>query len=239
MRSPTSSKIDSRARAQARPTGCAVHRHTRTMRGREGGFFVPISRRNATRVIQSAEKYDQLARWGHRRGRTRKKIGHLGHVAIAVLRALLFRFQDFRTGQIDPAVETIAHHLGHSRSAVHDALNRLRKHGFLAWLRRYVETGMEGVRGPQVEQTSNAYQVLLPKALLIPGAPLPDDDSHRRQMEAESAERMLASLPLDELPGQIVTDNELSALLARLGRAVMAAERDPFNKDESQPKIKI
>jgi hypothetical protein len=41
------------------------------------------------------------------------------------------------------------------------ALQALRAHGFLDWLRRYVPTGQEG-RGPQVKQTSNAYRLSMP-----------------------------------------------------------------------------
>lgn len=175
--------------------------------------------------MQAAEKFEMLARMRERRARSRKKNGELGYVAIAVLRALLFRYQDFRTGQIDPALDTIAHYTGHSVAAVHAAIKRLRTHGFLQWLRRYIHTGREGVRGPQVEQTSNAYQVTLPKRLNVPMAPPPDDDVQRRRMEAADTERMLASLPLHELPGQLVTDEGLAGILARLGRAIASNER--------------
>jgi predicted flavoprotein YhiN len=175
--------------------------------------------------MQAAEKFEMLARMRERRARSRKKNGELGHIALTVLRALLFRFQDFRTGQIDPSLDTIARYTGHSVTAVHAAIARLRKNGFLSWLRRYVFTGREGLRGPQVEQTSNAYQVTLPKKLNVPMAPPPDDDVQRRRMEAAETKRMLASLPLHELPGQLITDEGLAGMLARLGRAVMSAER--------------
>lgn len=205
----------------------------------EGGFWRPLSRRNAARIIQAAEKYDRLARMRHRRGRTRAKNGDLGHVAIAVLRALLFRFHDFRSGQIDPALETIARAIGHSTAAVHAAAKRLREHGFLVWLRRYVKTGREGLRGPQVEQTSNAYQVRIPKALTVPEAPPPDDDVHRRLTDAAETERMIASLPLEEQAGAIVEDAGLAAVFARLGRAIEAAERGSNQSHESQSEVRI
>jgi hypothetical protein len=51
--------------------------------------------------------------------------------------------------------------LRRSKDAVVRALQALRAHGFLDWLRRYVPTGQEG-RGPQVKQTSNAYRLSMP-----------------------------------------------------------------------------
>lgn len=50
---------------------------------------------------------------------------------------------DFRTGRLEPAIETLMRMLRRSRDAIVRALKALRSHGFLDWLRRYVPTGNE------------------------------------------------------------------------------------------------
>lgn len=81
---------------------------------------------------------------------------------------------------------------------VHAALCELRRWGLIRWDRRYVETGLTGRRGPQVQQTSNLYHVLeIPKrvlaALLSRKAPPPDDAGRDR----EAAEATYAGQELD------------------------------------------
>jgi hypothetical protein len=150
-----------------------------------------------------------------------------------VLRELL-RLIDYKTGRLDPAITTIAERIGRSVAAVVDALKRLRDHGFLAWLRRYVPTGNAGLRGPQVQQTSNAYRLALPAALLrLFTVPAPEDDTHRRETAAADAQEMIKRLPLDEQPAALLCDPEMAAALARLGRAIMEQERDSGRQNES------
>ncbi len=72
---------------------------------------------------------------------------------------------NFRTGRLDPSIETLMRYLRRSRDAIVRALKALRQHGFLDWLRRYIPTGNQG-RGPQVQQTSNAYRLSLPARAL-------------------------------------------------------------------------
>ena len=226
-----------RARGKARPTGQKVHAPTKTMRGREGGYWTPFDRRHVSRILQTAQQHDQLYRLQHRTDRDRRKNGSIGHIGMEVLRELL-RLIDFRTGRLDPAIETIARRVGRSASAVADALKRLKLHGFIDWIRRYVETGERGRRGPQVQQTSNAYRITLPKALAgkLASPPLPDDDSHRRQIAAADAEAMVTALPLDEQPEAIgITHPELCRLLSSYARGIM--ERDVDGPNESHPKV--
>src|SRR5690606_22243346 len=107
-------------------------------------------------------------------------------------------------------------------------LKALRDHGFLDWLRRYVPTGERGARGPQVQQTSNAYRLSLPqraKALLgryFQPAPVPDDHSHRQEQQAAQIEQHRQSLSLAELPlFDMDKDDPLAQSLARLGALMM------------------
>jgi hypothetical protein len=221
------------ARRPGRQTGQRVHRYTKTPAGGEGGFWQPFDRKLAGRYMQAAEKFDRLQRLAERRGRTGRKNGALGHVALEVLRELL-RLVDQRTGRLDPALATIAVRIGRSIAAVAAALKRLKAHGFVDWLRRYVPTGRAGLRGPQVEQTSNAYRLSLPTRLaagIVP--PLPEDDTQRRQCAAQEARAMIAVLQLDEQPAHLTDDPLLAAALARLGRSIMCRERDSTQSNES------
>jgi hypothetical protein len=67
-------------------------------------------------------------------------------------------------GQVYPSLKTIAEWVGCTVRSVVDGLKRLHSAGFLSWDRRYVDTGKKGLRGPQVEQTSNFYYLGLPNA---------------------------------------------------------------------------
>ena len=150
-----------KGRRPGRQTGQRVHRYSRTEEGREGRFWQPFNPKNVARFMQAAEKYDRLKRLAHRRERNNRENGAIGHVGLEVLRELL-RLIDYKTGRLDPAIATLALRIGRSIAAVVDALKRLKAHGFLDWLRRYVPTGNAGMRGPQVKQTSNAYRLMLP-----------------------------------------------------------------------------
>mgnify|MGYP004723715635 CR=1 FL=1 len=119
--------------------------------------------------------------------------GPLGSVAIGIVE-LFANLVDFRTGRLEPSIDTLRLKLRRSRDAIVRALKSLRVHGFLDWLRRYEPTGNEG-RGPQVKQASNAYCMSLPdrarQLLRCWGAtpPLPEDYA---LAEAERAAVMAA-----------------------------------------------
>ena len=83
-------------------------------------------------------------------------------------------------------------------------------------------TGNDGGRGPQVQQTSNAYRLFLPAAarrLLgrygMP-APAPDDHDHARAMKAAEVEAMRADLPLKDGLLFNIEAGPLEAALAKL-----------------------
>ncbi|WP_333781433.1 MULTISPECIES: replication protein RepA [Agrobacterium] len=149
-------------------------------------------------------------------------------MAIEVLE-LFANLVNFRTGRLDPSIDFLMLKLRRSRDAIVRALKALRSHGFLDWLRRYVPTGNEG-RGPQVQQTSNAYRLSLPaRAKQFLGrfgmAPPPPDD--HVQAEAERAAEMeahRASLDIEARTLFDVGDNALGQALARLGKAINLRE---------------
>ncbi|VVS99839.1 helix-turn-helix domain-containing protein [Hoeflea sp. EC-HK425] len=208
--------------------GAPVRRQSR-LAGREGVFWRRVSRQEARQIVFAARRYELTSRqFGARNGA-------LGAVALEVL-DLLANMVDYKTGRLDPAIETLMKRLKRSRDAIVRALKALRDHGFLDWLRRYVPTGREG-RGVQVQQTSNAYRLSMPaRARRLLGrygrsAPLPDDFTHAREMQEAAITAHRQSLTLEELPLFEIGDNPLGQALARLGKAIK--ERESAKRTES------
>lgn len=168
-----------------------------------------------------------------------KRTGPLGSVAIEVLEFFV-NLVDFRTGRLEPSIDTIMGKVRRSRDAVVRALKALRTHGFLDWLRRYEPSGREG-RGPQVQQASNAYRLSLPeKALRLLGRfgkapPPPDDHSVSQEVRASDLKAHTQALALHELALIEVGDNALGHALARLGKAL--EQRESARQTESQSRF--
>lgn len=216
----------------SRRSGQPVRRHSR-MAGRcEGMFWRRTSRQEVRQIVLAARRYELAGRQPGGRN------GPLGFVALEVLEYLAHRV-DFRTGRLEPALDTMQQVLKRSRDAIVRALKALRDHGFLDWLRRYEPTGNEG-RGPQVRQISNAYRLSLPKraaALLgryFGKAPTPADALHIQEQRAAEIEAHKASLSLAELPLFAIEDEGLAAALSRLGAVLDAKkERESASRSES------
>ena len=188
------------------------------------------TRKDVQAILKAAEIYNEAGL--HEKG---ERSGPLGSVALDVLR-LFVNLIDFRTGRLEPSITTIMDRLGRSRETIVRALKNLRAHGFIDWLRRYVPTGNEG-RGPQVQQTSNAYRLSLPeKARQFLGRfskapPLPDDHSAAQEARAAEVDAYKKALPLDELALSEAGDTALGRALAALGKAIQKRESD--NQTES------
>lgn len=170
-------------------------------------------------VLRLAKKFDQL----HSKS---KKGEHMpiqgnGHL---VLEVILRKGLDFKTGQLDPAIETIKHWTGLSRKAVISALNRLSKSGFLKWVRRTQKTDNEGEYGPQRAQITNAYYFAfdeLPKAVRMEFRQMRERWRRRRLGQITP----LKSTAADPTPNvRVPQDPGLAAALAALGRAVEERE---------------
>jgi hypothetical protein len=203
-------------------TGEPVHRHSRTKGHCEGVFWRPTSRQDVRRIVDAAKRYELAGR------QPGARVGPLGSVALEVLEYLA-NLVSYKTGRLDPALETIMRRVKRSKDAVHRALKALRDHGFLDWLRRYEPTGNEG-RGPQVKQASNAYRLSLPAAaarLLGRQAeppPAPDDDTALRERVAAGVAAYRASLAPVAYVAETVEDPALREILERLGRHVQQRE---------------
>jgi SOS-response transcriptional repressor LexA len=188
----------------------------------EAGFWQPVSRQQANAVLAAARRFDRKNR------QPGKHIGPLGPIAIEVLE-LLVSLVDFRTGRLEPSIQTMMTRLNRSKEAIVRSMKNLQRHGFIDWLRRYEPTGMDG-RGPQLRQTSNAYRLCLPKAALrLLGffgkpAPVPDDFSHEQDTRQTQTEASLAALPLDTWAKAIAPDDLIARNLARFARLIEQRE---------------
>ena len=126
--------------------------------------------------------------------------------------------------------------LNRSRDAIWKALNALRRHGFIDWLRRYVPTNKEG-SGPQVQQTSNAYRLLRPRqaeyAVAGASSPLPLD---REQAEQEKAITR-AEHDVQEIGGRLVLEQmaEVQSTTGEWARRLLRLLdlRESVNRTES------
>lgn len=202
------------------------------LRGREGVFWRPVSRRDLDLILQAAIRFDMA---GKQKG---QRNGPLGSVGLQVL-ALLAHKINRKTGQLDPSLTYLMGQLKRSRDAIVSALKALRDHGFLDWLRRYVPTGNE--TGPQVQQTSNAYRLSMPdRARRLLGwraapAPLPDDFAHDQVQRTAERDAMMAEMhPVDRAIAG-VEDEGLAAVLASLGHSIfMKKERESAERSESR-----
>ncbi len=191
----------------------------------EGQIWRPTTRKDVQAILKAAEIYNEAGL--HEKG---ERSGPLGSVALDVLR-LFVNLIDFRTGRLEPSITTIMDRLGRSRDTIVRALKNLRAHGFIDWLRRYEPTGNEG-RGPQVQQTSNAYRLSLPeKARQFLGRfgkapPPPADHGQDQRAWSEAIDAYKKALPLDERTLLDVGDNRLGRSLAQMARSLMKRESD-------------
>lgn len=111
---------------------------------------------------------EHLRRKGQRTGAAPRPgvIGDKGGISFGAIRlmevlvAVAARYE----GRLEPSAEWLGDALNVPAKSIHAWKEQLRRHGFLSWQRRYVETGRPGVRGPQVRQTTNAYVLTIPAA---------------------------------------------------------------------------
>lgn len=218
-------------------SGQPVRRHSYYEGTVEGQIWRPIAggkKRGARRligaVLKSARELERRTRRERQKERPGCRNGVLGQVGLDVLEAL-YDFVDFATGRLEPAVETIAEKVGHSYSAVHAALCRLRAAGFLHWIRRSRPTDNAGEAGPQVEQITNAYALLVPEklqgliAFLMRKAPAPADAVWQRQQRKEEHQAMLAQLTCVDFQADFGRDDAINgSVLSRI--AILVDERE-------------
>ncbi|MET3665928.1 hypothetical protein [Caulobacter sp. 1776] len=173
-----------------RRTGSAVRRRSR-IAGEEKGTPVTWTQRRLR-----LDAFDKIARDQRQRGQRWGGKGLFSRIDREILSELLTIAARAR-GQVYPTLASIADLVGCSIRSVVEGLRRLKAAGFIRWDRRYVETGEQGLRGPQVKQTSNFYHLELPTAAAAlidlwrrKRAPKEDEAAEaERQARADFAER--------------------------------------------------
>ena len=165
--------------------------------------FQPLDRNDRARLLAYAEALDRRTRLPGQHGGVLKRTG------LAVLRALVLRFQNGRSGRCDPSLEALAEAAGCSRSTVAEALQRLLTAGLVAWRRRMIRVRERGA--VMLRQISNAYVVTMP----LPARTAPAGQGRG----AESRYRAGTFTRYLEPPPQALPE-ALAAALARLGHAI-------------------
>lgn len=165
-------------------------------------------------LLKTVSEWDDLER---RKGGARP----LGLAGLRVLETLLGRRGtiaiDFRTGCLEPAIDTIARVAKLGRTTVVRALARLRALKVLDWVRRTQATGRDGEAAPQREQISNAY-FFTPEALPARVARRLRDLIARRRLRRQPTSPA-AEPPVPPRP----TDPALAAALLALEKRVSAS----------------
>lgn len=140
-----------------RRTGSAVRRRSRSAGGEKGTPITWTQRR------LRLDAFDKLARERRKAGRRWGAEGTFSRHDREILSNLL-RVAAQNRGNVYPTLQQISAWVGCTVRSVVEGLKRLKAAGFVTWDRRYVETDRQGLRGPQVEQTSNFYYLPLPAA---------------------------------------------------------------------------
>jgi hypothetical protein len=142
---------------KAHRTGQPVRRNSKAVGSFEHRYWSRFDRTEFNARMRAAEMHDRQTKLAGKRN------GDLGYVALEVYRELM-RMVDWKTGRLEPAIDTLCDRLKRSRDAVVRALARLKGAGFLDWQRRVEPLENPDPFGPQVRQATNAYKLTLPKA---------------------------------------------------------------------------
>jgi hypothetical protein len=184
----------------------------------------------AKELYRQAEDFERQTRQPGRQD------GALGRNGLAVLRALIFGFLNYTTGQLDPGYKAIATKACISIRSVARGLANLRLAGVLNWVRRCIPSFRTGVC--VLEQDTNAYGILpasqwfgfrpSPRRQAAPPPergtwgdppPLPDPLAAAVTERREGGTRRGIIRELESDPA-----HELANMLASLGRALGIAE---------------
>lgn len=115
--------------------------------------FQPISKKAAATLWHKARKWDQDTRTRGRHG------GIIGRTGLTVLYSLIFDFLNWKTGRLDPSLETIARKAGVSERTVSRVIAKLKALGLINWQRR-CETAYSDAGNFLLRQISNAYAII-------------------------------------------------------------------------------
>ena len=116
--------------------------------------FMGMTRKDAARLWHQARRFECATR------RFGRQDGAVTRNGLAVLHAFLFDFIHYATGRLMPSHATIARKAGISERSVRRGLVALKSAGIVNWLRRCIESVVDGRF--TLQQDTNAYAVLPP-----------------------------------------------------------------------------
>ncbi|PZT91684.1 helix-turn-helix domain-containing protein [Sphingomonas sp.] len=187
--------------------GSGSRKHWAAIKGAALGAFDRLYRTHSIDLRQAR---------ADRRAGTREDVTPTGERLHGDDRAILWYLLDrynYLTGQLFPSYATIATETGKSLGFVKASLARLKRFGFVSWVRRTkTKEGAEGTAGPQLEQTSNAYYF---------------DWAAQLVTEAKSTFQNLLTIAMKKLRGDtkhvrstVPSDPELAAVLSRMSASI-------------------
>jgi hypothetical protein len=179
------------------------------------------ARRLIAARLKAAEHYNE------RNKQAGDRQGPIGDVGIRLLREL-YRIVDFKTGRLEPAIDTLCRRINRARATVVKYLAKLKEHGFLDWVRRSEPIEDADGAGPRVRQITNAYGFSLPAAAtawvkkILGNGPTPDCALARREADRMEMEAMLGTVTNDEFIEFTLGDAnpQLAEVFKRMGRAL-------------------
>lgn len=194
--------------------------------------------REARRII--AARLKAAEHYNERNKAAGDREGPLGDIGVRLLREL-YRIVDYKTGRLEPAIDTLCQRVKRARATVVKYLGRLKEHGFLDWVRRSEPTENDGA-GPQVRQIPNAYGFGLPEAAaawvkkILGNGPAPDCELARREQDAAEVDAMLATTTTDEAVEFLAgNDGQLSEILKRIGSSLSVVSASSNNGQKPAP----
>lgn len=207
----TAVPIDHSARRRHEPlhrrTLAPVRRNSRPAGGEQWPHF---NWNQGRRLLLALRLHsEKQRRHGERTGAAPREAGDPGGISFGAIRLaeVLVSIAANNRGRLEPSVRWLAKALNVPMKSIHAWKDQLKRHGFLNWRRRWVESGKQGPRGQLVEQTSNAYWLSIPP-------------------EAAAAAEKLKPPPPDDRPKAAASPE----LQAALDKAQAAAERRTADK---------
>jgi len=197
-----------------------VRRHSKNAGGAEVSLWrthntFPKDEHNAR--MRAAEAFE------HETKLPGKRNGALGGIGLDVLRCLL-RLRGRKDGRLDPTYQWIADKIHKSRSAVVEAVARLKACGFLDWIRRCVPIKDALPDEQQSEQISNAFILLQPPSVreCVRRMLRKPSEFVRAVAEKLARQKKLDTATVDDVIAEVQSP-ELRAILARVRASVDSA----------------
>jgi len=238
-------RIGRRAGVVRNPSPCAVLPGSREAGTFEHAFFASPAKgetdqllRVARRALDAGRGLRRIARRGERAlTASERTVAALTDGAVRVLEELL-ALARLNQGRVYPSYDHLARVTGLGRATIARGLRVLEEVGFLLRQRRFVRRASDGAvegepdtarPGPRIAQTSNAYRMTLPRAVLahlprwMRPAPPPADLVQHQRARADEQAAMRRTLTCREL-ALATLDGPLGAMLAKLGAAIDARD---------------